>query len=732
MSSINIKERIMSIYFNEENRHFYLESKDISYIFRINRIGFAEHLYFGKRIGREDMEYMQSIGAGSTYAQMPNERNQCYSYYNPEICFFGTGDYREPTVMVNNPKGDRLVRLHYTGHDILTEKPSISGMPSLTGAQTLVLHLEDEISHFAADLYYTVYEEFPVIARRIVYKNNSQDNFTLDRAYSFNLPLIRPDYKILSLHGSWGYERAMQYTDMQRGVVSIDSKRCTSSAILNPFVAAVAPEATEETGEAIGVNLIYSSSYVLKVEGTSEGKGNIMGGINDFDFEWQLSPGDILETPEAVIVYSDEGLGKMSRAYHDVYRKHLINPRFVNKNRPIVINNWEGTYFNFNTEKLIEMAKAVKGLGIDTFVLDDGWFGHRDDDSTSLGDWFVYEDKLPGGLKPVIDAIHENGMKFGLWFEPEMVSEDSELFRNHPDFAIGVPDRDRCKSRRQYMLDLTRKEVRDYIVDSVNKVISENEIDYVKWDYNRNVTDTYSLGLPREKQKEFAHRYALGLYDICERIVNANPDIIFEGCAGGGARFDPAMLHYFPQIWTSDNTDAEERTMIQYGTSICYPLSAMSCHVSAVPNHQTRRSAEMRTRADIAHLGSTGYELDPTLFTDEDKELVKAQIEAYKEDRDLILDSDLYRTDDPFESNHFGFMTVSKDKRKAKMTCYRRLNSKNEIKFVYPRGLDPDKKYYIRERDQTLSGRTIMYAGLQPWFAPKDFSTYVFHFTEVE
>lgn len=282
------------------------------------------------------------------------------------------------------------------------------------------------------------------------------------------------------------------------------------------------------------------------------------------------------------------------------------------------------------------------------------------------------------------------------------------------------------------MLDLTRKDVRDYIVDSVNRVISENEIDYVKWDYNRNVTDTYSLGLPRERQKEFAHRYALGLYDICERIVNANPDIIFEGCAGGGARFDPAMLYYFPQIWTSDNTDAEERTMIQYGTSICYPLSSMSCHVSAVPNHQTRRSPEMRTRADIAHLGATGYELDPTFFTEEDKGLVKAQIEAYKEDGDLILDSDLYRTDDPFESNHFGFMIVSKDKRKAKMTCYRRLNSKDEIKFVYPRGLDPDKKYYIRERKQTLMGSTIMYAGLQPWFAPKDFSTYVFHFTEVE
>ena len=722
----------MAIYFNEENKHFYLEGKEISYIFRINRIGFAEHLYFGCRIGRENMEYMQSIGSGSAYVQMPGERNQSYSYYNPELCFYGTGDYREPTVMVNNPLGDRICRLHYVGHEILSEKPKINGMPSLSGGQTLMLHLEDELTRFGADLYYTVYEEYPVITRRIVYKNSSDEPLLLDRAYSFNLPLVHSDYKILTLHGSWGYERQMQYTDMHRGVVSVDSKRCTSSAILNPFIALLSPNADEDRGTVIGVNLVYSSSFVLKVEGTSEGKGNVLGGINDFDFEWQLLPGEEFETPEAVIVYSDEGLGKMSRAYHDVYRERLINPRFVKKQRPVVINNWEGTYFNFNTEKLCEMARSVKGLGIDTFVLDDGWFGHRDDDSTSLGDWFVYEEKLPGGLKPVIDAVHENGMKFGLWFEPEMISEDSELYRVHPDYAIGVPGRERCKSRRQFMLDLTRAEVRDHIVNTVNKVISENEIDYVKWDYNRNVTDNYSLGLPPDRQKEFAHRYALGVYDICERIVNQNPDILFEGCAGGGARFDPAMLYYFPQIWTSDNTDAEERTKIQYGTSICYPLSAMSCHVSAIPNHQTRRSCEMRTRADIAHLGPTGYELDPTLFTDEDRELVKAQIKAYKEDAELVLCGDLYRVEDPFEGNYFGFMQVSKDRSRAKLTCYRRLNTKDEIKFVYPKGLDPDKRYYIPEREQTLMGSTIMYAGLQPEFAPRDFITKVFHFVEVE
>ena len=722
----------MAIYYNEKNRHFFLESKDVSYVFRINRIGFAEHLYFGSRIGREDLEYMQSIGSGSTYAQMPGERNQCYSFYNPEICFYGTGDYREPTVMVKNPQGDRICRLHYVGHDILDEKPMINGMPSLRGGQTLILHLEDELTHFAADLYYTVYEDAPVIARRIVYKNNSENDLVLDRAYSFTLALPHKDYDILTLCGAWGHERQMQYTKMHRGVVSIDSKRCTSSAVLNPFIAAVNPSTTEDYGEAIGVNLVYSSSYILKAEKLPDGKGLLCGGINDFDFEWHLAPGELLEAPEAVIAYSDRGLGEMSRAFHDVYRSYLINPRYVNATRPIVINNWEGTSFNFNTQKLIEMADAVNGLGIDTFVLDDGWFGHRDDDSSSLGDWFVYEDKLPGGLKPVIDAVHRNGMKFGLWFEPEMISEDSELYRVHPDYAIGVPGRVRCKSRRQFMLDLTRREVRDYIVNSVNKVIEENEIDYVKWDYNRNVTENYSLELSPEKQKEFAHRYALGLYDICERIVNANPDIFFEGCAGGGARFDPAMLYYFPQIWTSDDTDAEERTKIQYGTSICYPLSTMSCHVSAVPNHQTRRSCDMKTRADIAHLGATGYELDSTLLTEEEKESIKEHIAAYKEMAHLVLSSDLYRTENPFEGNYFGFNLVSKDKSEAVFTCYRRLNGEELVKFVYPRGLDSDKRYYISEREVTLSGATIMNAGIQPYFAPRDFSTRVFHFKEVK
>ncbi|MBE6750449.1 MAG: alpha-galactosidase [Ruminococcaceae bacterium] len=721
----------MSIKFNQNTQTFYLEGKNISYVFRINEVGFAEHLYFGKTIGEDEISYLRCFGGRSCVPTVPGKDGFFYSHYAPEISFFGTGDYREPTVCVTNDLGDRLCELLYESYEIVPEKPAIKGMPSLKGGETLVLHLLDKITGFGADLYYTVYDDCPVIARRIVYKNNSKKTIRLDRAYSFALSIPKSDFVCLTLEGAWGCERHIQKAPMHKGVVSIDSKRTSSSAVLNPFMALLSPDATEESGEAIGVNLVYSSSFVLKAEGSPDGKTLLLGGINDFDFSWELGAGEEFATPEAVIAYSDNGIGQMSRAFHDAYRKYLINPNFVNKERPIVINNWEGTYFDFDNDKLKSIAKAVEGTGIDTFVLDDGWFGKRNDDSSGLGDWVVNTRKLEGGLKTIIDYVHSLGMKFGLWFEPEMVNEDSDLFRAHPDYAIGVPNRARCYTRHQYMLDLTRQEVRDYIVEAINKVLKENEIDYVKWDYNRNVTESFSLGLSASSQKEFAHRYVLGVYDICERIVGANPHIFFEGCSSGGARFDPAMLYYFPQIWTSDDSDAEERTKIQYGTSMVYPLSTMSCHVSIVPNHQTHRVTDVKTRADIAHLGATGYELDTSDFGDEQRLETKAQVEEFRAMQNLVLSGDLYRIENPFESNFFGFMVVSKDKTRADLTLYRRLTgANNRIKLVFPKGLDETKKYYIPEMDKTLCGSTIMNAGLVPEFELGDFKTVKYHFIE--
>ncbi len=725
----------MSIKYYENIKTFFLDGKGVTYAFRINRFGYAEHLYFGKTIAHDDLSYTFAMGAQAALGTIPGideGLNSCYQSFPSELTFYGTGDYREPTVKVTNPAGDRLTQLHYKSYEILDKKPSkLGGMPSMEGGETLVIHLEDSVSGFACDLLYTVYDDTPVIARQAVYKSLSPDVIKLDRAYSFNLSLPAGDYDMISLYGAWAKERHIDRAPLTHGVRYIDSKRTTSSHTLNPFIAIVSPDATETAGDAYGFSLVYSSSFVLKAEKITDGSVNVLGGINDMDFSWKLSGGEYFVTPEVIIAYSPDGIGGMSRAYHDALRDHIANPRFAHKERPVVINNWEGTYFNFDTEKLKRIADGVVGTGIDTFVLDDGWFGIRNSDRSGLGDWFVNEEKLQGGLDAIINYVNSLGMKFGLWFEPEMVNEDSDLYRAHPDYAIAAPDRPNCYSRHQYILDITREEVRDYIVNAVNTILKKHNIEYVKWDYNRNVTESYSIGREPDRQAEFSHRYALGLYDLCERIIEANPDVFFEGCSGGGGRFDPAMLHYFAQSWTSDDTDAEERTKIQYGTSIVYPLSAMSCHVSEVPNHQTGRLTKNGTRVDIAHLGPTGYELDASKFTDEDRARVKKEVEAYREISPLILNGDLYRTESPFDGNFFTETVVSKDKKKALIVAYRRLGGVNcEIKKIKAAGLDPDKRYVVKELGRTLSGSTLMNVGWSPAFPGGDFSSVRYTLTE--
>ena len=724
------------ITFDQSINTFFLDGKEITYAFAVNEIGYLEHLYFGARISHDNLFYTRTSGGISTPATIPGFDNSplpiSYLFFGTECAFSGSGDYREPCLQVENKGGDRLSDLTFDSFEILPTKPKINGMPSARGGETLVIHLSDKFSGFGADLYYTVYDDSSVVARRIVYKNNTDAPVKMHRAYSFSLSLPENNYEVLTLHGAWAEERHIQKTPMHYGVVSIDSKRTTSSATLNPFMALLSPGTDEEKGEVYGVSLVYSSSFTLKCEGTNDGQTLLTGGINDFDFEWKLDVGEELATPEVLLAFSDEGIGGMSRSYHDCIRNNLMNPRFAKKSRPIVINNWEGTYFNFDNKKLKSIADAVVGTGIDTFVLDDGWFGKRESDNSGLGDWVVNENKLEGGLDTIISYVNSLDMKFGLWFEPEMVSEDSDLYRAHPDYAISVPGRPICYSRHQFVLDITRADVRDYIVESVNNILQKHHIEYVKWDYNRNVTESFSRLLDKDRQKEFAHRYALGLYELCERIVEANPEVFFEGCAGGGARFDPAILYYFPQIWTSDDTDANERTLIQYGTSIVYPLSAMSNHVSVVPNHQTKRITPMKTRADIAHLGATGYELDTSLFTDEQRQQTRAQIEEYKEMEDLVLEGDLYRIDNPFESNYFGFLIVAKDKSRANLTVYRRLGGvlySNPVKRFKVPGLAADKKYLVHELGIVLGGDTLMHVGLAPFLPEGDFQTIKFHFT---
>ena len=725
----------MSIYFNSESKTFYLESKDITYAMKIHQYGYLEHIYFGARIEREDIDHVIVKNQRCFNNAAPNTNDYWSALNNMclEMPVYGNGDFRECMIQIEQPNGARLCDMKYDSHEILEKKPALDGMPSVRGGETLVITLKDTVYDLSAKLYYTVFEDVATILRHVEIVNNCKHPITVRRAYSFAIDLPQNDYDLISLYGGWARERHVERTPMHHGTFVIDSKRGSSSAILNPFMAAVSKDATEYNGKVYGFNLIYSSSWVLKAQAGQDGNSRILGGINDFDFSWKLEAGEKFTTPEAVLVYSDSGINAMSQTFHDTYRKYLINPRYVTAKRPVVINNWEATYFDFTNEKLMAIMEAVAGTGIDTFVLDDGWFGSRvSSDDRGLGDWVVNTDKVKGGLKTIIDHCHNLGMKFGLWFEPEMVNPDSDLYRAHPDWCIRTPDYNPVLSRNQLILDITRPEVRDYLVDSISKILNENEIDYVKWDSNRNMTENYSLALPEERQKEYHHRYALALYELCDRLVNGFPNIIFEGCSGGGARFDGAMLYYFPQIWTSDDSDAYMRTKIQYGTSMCYPLSAMSCHTSICPNHQTGRTLPFSSRADIAHLGATGYELDTTKMTDEEKAEVPKQVAAYHEMEDLVLEGDLYRLESPFDSNFFCFQLVSKDKAKAHITYMRALCvPMSETKRIYPRGLDAEATYNIRELNLTLKGKTIMNAGLVMKVPDGDFKTVALHIEKV-
>ncbi len=716
------------IYFDSQTKTFYLESKNVTYAFCVSEYRFLQHLYYGKRIDRQSLSHLIfPVGRGHSCNIVGAPRHCSLNELANECPTYGRSDYRE-SMLAFNFDGVRVGDLFYDSHEILDKKPEIEGMPSVTGGQTLVVWLKDELHKAKVGLFYTVFEDLPVILRHTEVVNEGEKPFVLDRAYSFCVDMPDNDWEALTLPGAHLRERFIERTKISRGTFSVASTRGVSSGQMNPFMALVRKNTDEEQGEAYGYNLVYSGDFVFKTHVEENEELRVLGGINDYDFSWEVKPKEKFVTPEIVMVYSSNGLGDMSRAYHELYRNCLINPRFARKPRPIVINNWEGTYFDFDTKKLCDIVDSVGDTGIDTFVLDDGWFGKRDDDISGLGDWFVNEKKVD--LKKVVDYTHARGLKFGLWFEPEMISEDSDLYRAHPDWAIHAEGLTPCSGRSQLVLDLTRKEVRDYIVDALLNVLRTYEIDYVKWDMNRPIADNYSAWLGKNG-KEMHHRYVLGLYDICERIVNGAPEVFFEGCAAGGCRFDPAVAHYFPQLWTSDCSDAYIRTIIQYGTSICYPLSMQSCHVSVSPNHQCGRITPLKSRADIAHLGATGYELDLAAVTKEELAEIKKQVAEYKQMENLVLNGELYRLNYPLTENMFAEMLVSKDKTQAKLTMMRPINIANgKVQRVYPRGLAEEKQYFVPERNLHLSGRNLMQLGLIVPFENGDFSTVTYTFKE--
>ncbi len=701
------------ITYNKEKRLFCLSGKSFSYVMYVNDVGFLQFLHFGGRVGA-DCDFFTAYG--STLAPNADDRNfdMAFNEMPSEYAFFGHGDFREATALIEREDGGLVSRFRYVSHKITAGVPAVPAMPHVrVGGDTLSITLKDDFSDTEILLNYNVSDEYDVLTRNAEIINVGKTPVTLKRAFSFCVELPDNKFDVMRLHGTWGAERTPEITPLGHGMVRLHSLRGTSSHQMNPFMGLLRKDCTEEHGECYGFQLIYSGSYALTCEDAPFDTVRIQGGVNDTAFCWRLNGGERFVTPQAAICYSDGGLGKLSRSYADFLRDRVINPAYAKKRRPIVVNNWEATFFDFDNEKLFPIIDEAAKLGIDTFVLDDGWFGKRDDDTSGLGDWFVNEKKLKGGLKTVIDRCKKNGLKFGLWFEPEMVCKDSDLYRAHPDWAIhkdGVP---LAEARNQLVLDFSRKEVVDHVFQVVSKVLKENDISYVKWDMNRNITENYTASLPADRQGELWHRYILGVYDLAERLTSAFPKVFFEGCASGGARFDAGMLYYFPQIWTSDDTDAYERAKIQWGTSICYPASAMSCHVSACPCHQTRRTTPFATRGAVASLGAFGYELDLSIITAEEKELVKAQIASYHKTADLVLSGDLYRLMSPFTEEYFCEMLVSKDKKQA-YVAGQRLRSvpldKNHI--VRLTGLDGNKTYRIEELGLTASGATLARFGV--------------------
>ncbi|MGN0493708.1 MAG: alpha-galactosidase [Acutalibacteraceae bacterium] len=710
----------MPISFCEKNSTFYLTANQFSYVFKIDYNNRLIHLYAGRKIsaGTDLSHLFYPYIRG--FSPVPYDLDDFQ--YSPDIMpleysSFGNGDFHSPAFEICYKNGSSISDMKYTSHKIIKGKPPLEGLPCTTEndgkCETLVLTLTDAITGISAELFYTVFENLNVITRHTLFKNHSENPVSLNRAMSLSVDFDRNNYQVLSLYGSHCRERNIEISPLRHGTVAVESRRGASSHQLNPFIALLSEKASEDSGEVFGFNLVYSGNHLMQVEVDQFDTVRVLCGINPFQFSWDLAPGESFTTPECVMVFSDQGLGGMSRVFHDLYRNHLGTSKFISRKRPVVINSWEAAYFNFDQEKICEIIESSANLGIDTFVLDDGWFEGRNDDTSSLGDWTIDRKKLPDGFDIIIKKCRECGMSFGLWFEPEMISKHSNLFKTHPDWAIYCPDRKHTTGRHQLTLDLSNSEVCDYIIDCVSDILKKYDITYVKWDMNKHITDFCSSDLDTAHQKELPHRYMLGLYHILDVLTTSFPDVLFESCSGGGGRFDAGMLYYMPQTWTSDNTDAIARLKIQFGTSIVYPPSSMSGHVSAVPNHQNGRITPFSTRGLVAMACAFGYELNPKLLSDEERSQIKEQTELYEQISPLVLKGDFYRLIDPFKENECAFEFVSKDKTNA-FAVYVLIQcvSVPPIRRMKFKGLDESFTYFIPEISLTATGEALMNAGI--------------------
>ena len=579
--------------------------------------------------------------------------------------------------------------------------------------ETLEITVEDKVAQLEIILSYTAFKEHAVLVRSAKVMNKSQGSVSIEKIMSLSLDFPTSDYDLVHLNGTWAREAQITRESILPGIKVLDSKRGASSHQQNPFFAIVDPYATEQQGEVFGFSLVYSGNFAAQIQMDAYNQLRLNLGINPFQFSWKLGPGKEFQTPEVVMVYSQNGLTGMSQQYHSIFRKHLLRGKHQKTERPVLINNWEATYFDFDESSLLQIVEEASSLGIELFVLDDGWFGKRNSDTEGLGDWIVNRDKFPEGLLSFTEKIRNKNMKFGLWVEPEMISEKSDLYSQHPDWCLQVEGRGKSLGRGQYVLDFSRKIVRDYIEVVLTNVFSEAQVDYVKWDMNRHITEAFSLEYPAEQQREIYHRYILGLYDLLERLITKFPNILFESCSGGGGRFDPGMLYYMPQTWTSDNTDPVSRLKIQYGTSLVYPIITMGAHVSTSPNHQVGRMTSLEMRGAVALAGNLGYELNVVKMDGKEKNIIAKQVSFYKQHRNLIQFGDFYRILSPFEGNECSWMFVSEDKNEALIFYYKVLNQASEpLKILKMHGLDSEKNYYFEGEQMPVGGDELMNSGI--------------------
>ncbi|MDQ0222734.1 alpha-galactosidase [Streptococcus moroccensis] len=739
---------------------FHLSNTRISYLFSIEEGGLLSHLYFGQKIKRyhNQMRYPRIDRGFSGNVLNHPDRGFSKDTLPQEYSGSDAGDYRVPSFVAQHANGSRSNAWTFKDYKISCGKPVLAGLPASyveqeSQSETLVVTLEDKVTGLEIDLLYSIFRDYDVIARSSCVRNLGESSVKLEKISSMQIDFVSQDFDVICLPGAHANERHISRQKIDYGTKRFESRRGTSSHQMNPFIALVDKGTDEHSGQAFGLNFVYSGNHLFEVEKDQLSQVRVLAGINDYNFEWELKPGAHFQTPEVLMAYSNEGLNYMSQTFHGLIRNHIVRGRFKYEDRPILVNNWEATYFDFNEEKLKPIVDEAKELGMEMFVLDDGWFGKRDNDQSSLGDWQIYKKKFPNGLEKFADYVHQKGLKFGLWFEPEMISMDSNLYRNYPSYLMSSPNRQPSSSRSQFVLDMCNKEVVNAIYHQLKNILDKGYVDYIKWDMNRHLTDIYSPTLPPSRQGEVSHRYILGVYELLEKIINDYPNILFEGCSGGGGRFDTGWTYYMPQSWASDNTDAVARLTIQEGTSLAYPISSITSHVSAVPNHQTGRECSLEARGHVAMSGVLGYELDLTKMTANEKILVKEQVNGYKSVRHLVQYGTFYRLKSVLESNESAWLFVSENKEEALLMTANILSYAQPIltktKLV---GLNPDADYELmpllsdRESDHSVgyfssiyahkpiaigevfSGSELMNIGIYNPIARQDFNTQMYYF----